>query len=123
VEEDLQVFEADRQGWQRNVLDHATLRAAEAATAARRGQGGGGRGRRGGGGGYVDEEGLQVDPSVHDDAPSLSELLASRQKKEEGGREGGREGGQEQKPGEYHVAEYKIGEGYQINEYRSIYDP
>jgi hypothetical protein len=66
----------------------------------------------------VDEEGLQVDPSVHDDAPSLSELLASRQKKKE---EGGREGGQ--KPGEYQVSEYKIGEGYQISEYRSIYDP
>ena len=111
VEEDLQVSEADRQGWQRNVLDHASLRAAEAA-ARRRGQGRG----RGGGGGGTDEEGLQVDPSVHDDAPSLSELLASRQKKKE-------EGGKEQKPGGYQVAEYKIGEGYQVSEYRSIYDP
>eukprot|EP00624_Nannochloropsis_granulata_P003519 evm.model.NODE_27894_length_36586_cov_24.085770.9 len=118
VEEDLRAREAERQGWQRNALDHASLRAAEAAAAARR-RGGGGR--QGGGRGGIDEDGLQVDPCLQDGVPSLSEILASRQKKEE--EEEGREGGQKHKPGDYQVAEYKIEEGYQISEYRSIYDP
>ncbi|KAM3572510.1 hypothetical protein VYU27_005485 [Nannochloropsis oceanica] len=117
VEERLRVREAERQGCRRNALDHASLRAAEAAAAARRRGGGGGKGRGRGG---IDEDGLQVDPSLQDGVPSLSEILASRQKKKEG--EGGREGGQKHKPGDYQVAEYKIEEGYQISEYRSIYD-
>ncbi|TFJ84080.1 hypothetical protein NSK_004553 [Nannochloropsis salina CCMP1776] len=111
TEENLRAEEASRQGWQRNVLDHATLRAAEAAAAARRSRPG-----------LEESEGLQVDPSMHDGAPCLTELLEAGKKREggsEGGRDGGKEGGHHDG---YKMAEYDIKEGYQISEYRSIYD-
>jgi hypothetical protein len=44
-------------------------------------------------------------------------------KKREGGSEGGRDGGKEGGHHDgYKMAEYDIKEGYQISEYRSIYD-